>query len=263
MSPIEDYLDQLLVELRGSARDVRRILAEVEEHLRDATAEGVADGLSEDKAQWRAIDRFGRPRVVARRFGRLAARPALGALARAAVPFTVAGMIAIGVSGAISELLGRVFGPAFVAGDQPDVRYTAGRCADFQEYFPGKSCLDAAAWHHWGEVVEYRAAVGVLGLFLLGGWLLHRRRRPKAAAAALIALPAGLMSGVAAALYGLAAAGLLLQGLGAAAAGGMSGGTGQWLSAGGVALVAAMVYGLALLRSLAPAPAPPAASTTP
>lgn len=257
MTPIEDYLDQLLVELRGSARDVRRILAEVEEHLRDATAEGMAEGLREDKAQWRAIDRFGPPRVVARRFGRPAARPALAALARAAVPVTVVGMIAIGVSGAISELLGRAFGAAFVAGDPPDVRYTAARCADFQEYFPGKSCMDAAASHHWGEVVEYRAAAGVLGLLLLGGWLLYRRRRAKAAAPAEVALPAGLMAGVAAAMYGLAAAGLLLQGLGAAAAGGMSGGAGQWLSAGGVALVAAIGYGLTLLGSLAPrAPAP-------
>jgi hypothetical protein len=253
VTPIEDYLDQLLVELRGSARDVRRILAEVEEHLRDATAEGVAEGLPEVKAEWRAIDRFGPPRVMARRFGRPPVRPALTALTRAAVPFTAVGMIAIGVSGAISEALGRLFGAAFVAGDPPDVSYTAARCADFREYFPGKSCMDAAAWHHWGEVVEYRVGVGVLGLCLLGGWLLYRRRRP---AAAEVALPAGLMAGAATALYGLAAAGLLLQGVSQAANGGMTGGTGQWLSAGGVAFVAAVAYGMVLLRALAPAATP-------
>jgi hypothetical protein len=280
MSPIEDYLDQLLVELRGSARDVRRILAEVEEHLRDATAEGVAEGLPEGKAQWRAVDRFGPPRMVARRFGRPATRLALRALARAAAPFTAVGLIAVGVSGAISEALGRWFGPAFVAGDLPDVRYAAARCADFQEYFPGKSCLDAAAWHHWGEVVEYRVAAGVVGLLLLGGRLLYRRRRRKApemtemtektektetvkvaaartaVPAADVALPPGLLAGAATALYGLAAAVLLLQGADDAVAGGMTGGTGQWLSAGGVAAVVAVAYGLALLRSLAPGPAP-------
>ena len=41
---IEGYLDRLLGHLRGSAHDVRRILAETEEHLRDATAELVAAG---------------------------------------------------------------------------------------------------------------------------------------------------------------------------------------------------------------------------
>lgn len=70
---IEGYLDRLPTQLRGSAHDVRRILSETEEHLRDATAELVL----------------------------------LGAV----------GLVAIGASGALAELLGRVFGPAFVAGD--------------------------------------------------------------------------------------------------------------------------------------------------
>jgi hypothetical protein len=251
MSPVEEYLDRLLIELRGSARDVRRILAETEEHLRDATAEGVAEGLSEEEAQRRAVDRFGPPRVVASRFGRPPVWPAVTALARAGVPLAVVGLIAIGVSGVVSEVLGRLFGPAFVAGDLPDVRYTAARCADFQEYFPGKSCLDAAAWHHWGEVVEYRAATGVLGLLLLVGWLLYRRRRRLDTR---LTLPAGLMAGAAAALYGLAAAALLLVGLDSAVAGGMTSGAGQWLSAGGVALIAAVAYGLMLIRSLGSVP---------
>ena len=44
---IEDYLDRLLVSLSGSPRQVRHSLAEVEAHLRDAVAEGVAAGLPE------------------------------------------------------------------------------------------------------------------------------------------------------------------------------------------------------------------------
>ena len=47
---IEAYLDQLLTHLRGSAHDVRRILSETEEHLRDATAEQVAAGATEEEA---------------------------------------------------------------------------------------------------------------------------------------------------------------------------------------------------------------------
>jgi hypothetical protein len=41
---VEDYLDRLLVTLSGSARQVRHTLAEVEAHLRDAVAEGMAAG---------------------------------------------------------------------------------------------------------------------------------------------------------------------------------------------------------------------------
>src|SRR5262245_22776477 len=80
------YLDLLLVELRGSARGVRRILSEVEEHLRDATAEGIAAGLTSGEAQRQAIERFGPPRTVARRFGRAAPPPGrlIDALFRAA-----------------------------------------------------------------------------------------------------------------------------------------------------------------------------------
>ena len=66
--PIERYLDQLVLELRGRATDVRRILVETEEHLRDAVIEGVAEGMTAGEAEARAIARFGSPRLVARRF---------------------------------------------------------------------------------------------------------------------------------------------------------------------------------------------------
>lgn len=255
MSPIDDYLDRLLVELGGSARDVRRILAETEDHLREAAAEEVAGGLPEAEAERRAVERFGPPHALARTFGRPVGWSSLPALVRAAVPFGAIGLVAIGVSGLLAELFGHAFGPRFVAGDPPDIRYTAARCADFQEYFPGKSCMDAAAWHHWGEVVVSRVAVGVLGLIVLGGWLLYQRLLHPGTAPML---PPGLMHGAAAALYGAAAAVLLLQALNAAVMGGMTGGTGQWLSAGGVALAGAIAYGLLLLRSLGAAvPAAP------
>ena len=55
---IEGYLDQLLTHLRGSATDVRRILSETEEHLRDATAELEAAGASREEAQRLAVERF-------------------------------------------------------------------------------------------------------------------------------------------------------------------------------------------------------------
>jgi hypothetical protein len=252
--PIEAYLDRLLGHLRGSAHDVRRILAEAEEHLRDATAELVAAGASEEEAKHRAIERFGSPRTVARRFSaRLAPVPpaaVLAELARAAVLLGAVGLVAIGVSGALAELLGRLFGPAFVAGDLPGVTYTVQRCAEYLEYFPDAgSCAQAAAMHHWGEVVEYRVAVGVLGLAVLGGWLLWRRHPDGRQERYLGVLPDGFSATVATSLYGVAAAALALLSLDAFLVAGGDG-TGQWLSAAIVAAAMAVAYGVSLYRTL-------------
>jgi hypothetical protein len=246
---IEGYLDQLLGHLRGSARDVRRILSETEEHLRDATAELVAAGASEEEAQRRAIERFGHPRTLARRFSaRLAPVPpaAVAAeLARAVVLLGAVGLVAIGASGALAELLGRLFGPAFVAGDLPGMTYTRQRCAEFLEYFPDAgSCAQAAALHHWGEVVEYRVAVGVLGLLVLGALMLWHRRRRGQQPQYLGVLPDGFSETVATSLYGVAAAVLALQSLDSLLVAGGDG-TGQWLSAAIVAAALAIAYGSA------------------
>jgi hypothetical protein len=123
--PIELYLDRLLLELHGRARDVRRILAETEEHLRDATAQGVADGLGEAEAIERAIARFGRPREVARRFApsplALPARSVLEQLAAAILLLGTVGLLVLGASGGLAAGFGLAFGKSFVAGDAPGV----------------------------------------------------------------------------------------------------------------------------------------------
>jgi hypothetical protein len=249
---IEGYLDRLLGHLRGSAHDVRRILAEAEEHLRDAAAELVAAGASEEEAQRRAIERFGDPRAVARRFSaRLAPVPpgAVAAeLAGTAVLLGGVGLVAIGVSGLVAELLGRLLGPGFVAGDLPGVTYTPERCAEFLEYFPDAGgCERAAALHHWGEVVEYRVAAGVLGLLVLGAFLLWRRRaRPPRY---LGVLPDGFAATVATSLYGVAAAVLAVESLDALLVAGGDG-AGQWLSGAAVALAMAVFYGVSLYRAM-------------
>jgi len=252
--PIEGYLDQLLTYLRGSAHDVRRILSEVEEHLRDATAELVEAGASEEEAQRLAIARFGHPRTVARRFSvRLAPVPpaAVAAeLARVAVVLGGIGLVAIGASGLVAELLGRLFGAGFVAGDLPGVTYTAQRCAEFLEYFPNAGgCEQAAAFHHWGEVVEYRVAVGVVGAFVLGAYLLWRRRPDRQDPRYLGVLPDGFSATVATSLYGVAAAALVLLSLDSFLVADGDG-TGQWLSAAIVAAAMAAVYGVSLYRTV-------------
>jgi hypothetical protein len=160
------------------------------------------------------------------------------------------GLVAIGASGALAELLGRLFGPVFVAGDLPGVTYTAQRCAEYLEYFPDAgSCAQAAALHHWGEVVEYRVAVGVLGLLVLGGFLLWRRRPDGPQEGYVGVLPDGFSATVATSLYGVAAAALALLSLDAfLVAGGDR--TGQWLSAAIVASAMAAVYGVSLYRTV-------------
>jgi hypothetical protein len=137
------------------------------------------------------------------------------------------GLLAIGVSGLLAEAMGRLWGAGFVAGYLPGSTYTPARCADFQEYFPGHDCLSAAALHHWGEVVEYRVAAGVLGLLLLLAYRLLPRRRP---------LPSGAAAALGAVLFLAAAAVLSLDSLNAATQGGH--GLGASLSAAVVAAVA-------------------------
>ena len=251
---IEGYLDQLLTHLRGSATDVRRILSETEEHLRDATAELEAAGASREEAQRLAVERFGHPRTVARRFSALLAPvPPAGVaaeLARSAVLLGGVGLVAIGASGLVAELLGRLFGAGFVAGDLPGVTYTAQRCAEYLEYFPDAgSCAQAAALHHWGEVVEYRVAIGVLGLLVLGGFLLWRRRPNRQDPRYLGVLPDGFSATVATSLYGVTAAALALLSLDAFLVADGDG-TGQWLSAAIVAAAMAAIYGVSLYRTV-------------
>jgi hypothetical protein len=191
---------------------------------------------------------------VARRFSaRLAPVPsaAIAAeLARVAVVLGGVGLVAIGASGLVAELLGRVFGPGFVAGDLPGVTYTAQRCAEYLEYFPNAGgCEQAAALHHWGEVVEYRVAVGVLGLLVLGGLLLWRRRPDRQDPRYLGVLPDGFSATVATSLYSMAAAALALLSLDSLLVADAEG-TGQWLSAAIVAAAMAVVYGISLYRTV-------------
>jgi hypothetical protein len=190
--------------------------------------------------------------LVARRLApRLSPVPTsalLTELLRAATLLGAVALVAIGASGLIAELFGQAFGARFVSGDLPGTAYTPERCAEFLEYFPrAGSCTRAAELHHWGEVVQYRVAAGVLGLLVLGGYALWRRgrREPRY----LGVLPDGFAATVATALYGVAAAGLLLQSLNGYVFG-HGVGNGQWLSGAIVSLAMAAVYAASLYRTL-------------
>jgi len=254
--PIDAYLDRLLVELSGRARNVRRILAEVDDHLHDAVDEGLVEGLSSEEACQRALARFGSPATVARRFtgmpGRLLPLPVLSQLVLAFGLLAGIGLVAIGISGALAGGMGMAFGQDFVAGDVAGVTYTPARCADYLEFHPeARTCERAATAHHFDETVEYRLAAGVLGLAVLGGLFIVRRSRalgriiPLGDGVGL--LPDGFEATVGAAVFGCAAGALLLSGLAQSPGGD---GAGADLSGGIVAAVVAAVFAAGLVRTL-------------
>jgi hypothetical protein len=241
--PIDAYLDELFVAARdGDPAAARRLLAETEAHLRECAARLRGQGLDPVDAEREAVKRFGPVSTVTpvlRPSLRDVARLPLRAFVRPLVGLAAVGAIAVGVSGVVSELFGRIWGAGFVAGDLPGVAYTAARCAVLQAPYAGLDCAQAAAEHHWGEVVEYRVVLGVLGLVLLLVW----RLLPRDAA-----LPAGLAPSLAAAAFLLATAATGIQALNAAVQGWQ--GTGAWLSAVVVALPLAVVFAVAALRRM-------------
>jgi hypothetical protein len=239
---IDAYLDRLLVALRGRPADVRRVLAEAESHLYDAVDAGIDSGLDAEAAVDQALARFGSPGQVARRYRR-ADVSVLRELVPSALLLVAVGLLAIGASGLLSMGFRAAWGSAFVAGDPPGVTYTAPRCADYEAFHPeARTCAAAAAAHHADEVETYRVAAGLLGVVVLAGWALLRRRRPSA----LGAVPPSLVPAMATAAFGLAGAALAVQALG----GGRDHGAGQWLSAAVVSLVLAGAYGRQVVRAL-------------
>ena len=251
-SPIDAYLDELFGHLRGAPGTVRRILAETEQHLREAAVAAEARGLDPFAAAEEAVLAFGSPRAIAREFRRtpgwLPPFPALAQLVAALALLAAVGLIAIGVSGLLAGVFGATFGKSFVAGDWPGVTYTPIRCAQFLSLHPEESSCDtAAAAHHFDEVVWYRLDAGALGVAGLGAWALVRRFN-RARFGHVRSLPDGFLGAVGGAVFGLAAFGLLLLGLGGLVMG--KPGAGEYLSGGTVAPVLFAVFAALLLRTL-------------
>jgi hypothetical protein len=78
VTAIEAYLQQLEAALPGPRAARRRIVAEVEAHLRDAAQQGVLAGLQQPDAELEAVARFGAAETLARDFRQLLALRLLG-----------------------------------------------------------------------------------------------------------------------------------------------------------------------------------------
>jgi hypothetical protein len=190
--PVEDYLDQLLLTLGGPPRQVRQTLAEIEAHLHDAVAEGVAAGLDEHDAQVAAVRRIGPAHQVSGRTAWSARSAAALARRTALAGSLVAGvaLVAVGVSGAISWVLAAIRGGDFVTAPFPPGSYTAADCARWLAGDPGRhSCVTAMTHDHVGDILLSSFAAGILGVVtLLAFWRLRRRWRDRST---LTALPIG------------------------------------------------------------------------
>lgn len=246
--PIEAYLDDLLVALRGRPRDIRHTLAECEAHLRDSAEREIAQGASVEQAARHAVEQFGDVATVAAACNR-AHRPAA---VRALLPSLVltggrlvgVGFTAIGISGIVAWVLMKLTSTATVFGAPPGTQYPASACAYWLRlHGTARTCAQAALLEGRDDSLVQRWALGVVGLVMLVAVSWWQRRGHQERAAAL-RLPAAL---VAATTFGVAGIGLTAYGIDRAV---QNTGAGQWLSAGGVALVVATGYIVVLVRSL-------------
>lgn len=249
LEPIEDYLDQLLSCLRMPPRATRRLLAETEDHLREAADAAVRSGMSRVAAERAAVRAFGPPARVAAEAG----------TSRRADPVTMVrlcawsllallgvGLGAIGLSGALAAGMNAVAGPHFV-GALPQA-YPAGTCRYFLALHPSAgSCGVAATLENSRDAVGLRLLAGAIGGVLLGSAAWTRRflraevslrRMCDATSAATATIAFG-----AAALWLLGSAGDTLVRHG-------SGGVGWYLSGGLISVAGMSVAAIVAWRNL-------------
>jgi hypothetical protein len=125
--PIEVYLDELLVSLPGSPRQVRHTLAEVEAHLHDASARAQLNGLDATAAGVAAVRGVGPVTGVADRPGlRLRLTPARRRRAVLAT-LLIGGMggVALGAAALLGWIVRAIWGDRAIATPFPVGSYTA------------------------------------------------------------------------------------------------------------------------------------------
>jgi hypothetical protein len=250
---VEQYLDELYTKLRGSPRQGRRLLAEAEDHLRQGVDEGLAGGLTLLDAQEHAVSSFGSVRAVVRahdsRLRRVPGAAVVADVVMAAWKLGSVGLLAIGASGLVVAAMNVLFGRSFVAAVSPGIRLPAASCRYWLSNWPSAhSCAQAYMMESSSDAVSLRVAAGLLGLLLLGGYSLAKRRGWSPGV-----LPDGFTPTIAVTVFGMA--GLGLAGLAAVDGGGLVAvrgitGPGWYLSGAIVALAMAAGYGLNLQRTL-------------
>jgi hypothetical protein len=250
---IESYLDDLLAGLGGEAGAARRMLAETEAHLYADFDEAVAHGVEREDAARAAIARFGQAERVAQVWSAGAPPkpiPPLSTMLRRATtqlaPLLGIGLVAIGISGLVARAMTSLWGLRFMFADPPGTTYPASSCRYWMSLHPrAATCTSAYLSESLTDGLNARYAAGLLGLVVLAVIAVRRRLRR----APLISLPMPSTALIAVAVF--CAAAVALAALAADAIRVSHGnGAGQWLSAAVVAVLVAVSYGLAYLRSI-------------
>ena len=222
-------------------------------------------GCSAGQAESEAVARFGPARELVEAEHCRLATP-LGALARAgatsAVLLGAIGALAVGASGLIALVIRLVAGSRVLVDVAPGQSLSASDCSRWLTADShAASCRDAAVADWVNEIVGYRIVVGLLGAVVLAIFLVVRKRWTRRQRWAT--LPPAVSDTIAMTLFGAAGVWTLAMGIDAIvnAAGH---GSGQWLSAAPVALGAAGVFGVRLIRDVrSPLGTPPMAPARP
>lgn len=246
---IDSYLDELLLVLRGRPREARRLLAEVETHLRESIEAHVAAGMDELAATEEALRRLGPPSAVARGLPpQPAYRAFLSQMTEAALLVVSLLFLAAGVAAVPAAVVGLTANTRVVTGDQAGRALTPGRCQQLLHMLAVPGCPQALAAHHLQEVIRNHLLSGWLGfLVLVAWWVLHVHRRTRPAV-----LPAGFALTVCGTLIGIVAAFLLAIGIpdvarGTDSVGGVIG-SGDLVATGATMMAAALLCWAALAR---------------
>lgn len=237
LSPIEDYLDELLLRVRADPRTTRRLLEEATDHLTSAAAELEAAGSTRVDAEREAVRRFGSATALGRGSWRRSFAALLVETGYAAVLLGACALVAVGVSGAVVAVMNGLFGTGFVGGTTV--------------WGTGGSTIRETAQ----DAVVLRVLAGVLGLAVLAGYtVLRRYTKPT------VVLPPGLVDALGAAAFAAATVVLTIASLDQAVTGPGAHGAGFFLSGALASLIATCLFSIrathALLRRALPATSP-------
>lgn len=229
VTPIENYLDDLLRRTHADPRTTRRLLDEANDHLAATAAELEAEGMSRVDAEREAVRRFGPVADLARASSRRSFAALVLETLRAAILLGGWGLVAVGLSGGVVAVMNALFGQRFVGG--ATVLGTGGAGV-------GEIAQDA---------VVLRLLAGAVGLLVLAGYaLLGLNRNPA------VVLPAGLVDALGAAAFAAGTVALAGASIDQAGTGDGGSGVGFFLSGALVSLAGAILFSARATRALLP-----------
>jgi len=247
---VQRYLDELALRLQGPAAHIRRVLAETEAHLYDASDAQLSAAGDLQAAQAEAVRRFGSPTEVAAAVNAAAWARARGPVLRAAgatlTRLAAAGLLTMGATGMVARIIAALTSTKTVYGLPAGARLPASSCRYWLAVRPGSvTCRQAATLEASSDLTLALGVAGLLGV-VLGVALAVRRRKDGFTVAVL---PAVLGPAVGAAVFAVAALGLTVLAISDAVVL-QTWGAGLWWTAAAGCATAALTSGWLVIRAL-------------